>query len=354
MGEGMERKESYSVISTHAPLVSLVLNYNTLKAERLFSTLKYSQRTDLTDETEGFGGRKIFPPSHLMTGNFSSSIGTSIFSMVTLPPHVTANPACRKWVLITFTQQQAQQAHRATPKPGDYAPSRHPIWITIWIGLCHLPAWLKGQEGEETEGNLHRHHLLAPAQDSQMPKAKQSWAQSQLNISFTALLQLKADGAILNDKYFPENFLPSSPHYKGPTLCLHNKAKPAVHSWVGEGALLLSDLWARGWKCLGCLAGRKKKKQKDGDKRSHNLSAWLRSAIENVQRQHSILPCTNCSVESTIAALTDLKGQLSPPPGRQQSIATLNIHYWATPNHTLHWAAPCNAANGCLCFSRRL
>lgn len=42
MGEGMERKESYSVISTHAPLVSLVLNYNTLKAERLFSTLKYN------------------------------------------------------------------------------------------------------------------------------------------------------------------------------------------------------------------------------------------------------------------------------------------------------------------------
>lgn len=232
MGEGMERKKSYSVISTHAPLVSLVLNYNTLKAERLFSTLKYSQRTDLTDETEGFGGRKIFPPSHLMTGNFSSSIGTSIFSIVTLPPHVTANPACRKWVLITFTQQQAQQAHRATPKPGDYAPSRHPIWITIWIGLCHLPAWLKGQEGEETEGNLHRHHLLAPAQDSQMPKAKQSWAQSQLNISFTALLQLKADGAILNDKDFPENFLPSSPTTKAPHYaCIIKQNQQFIHEW---------------------------------------------------------------------------------------------------------------------------
>lgn len=187
-----------------------------------------------------------------------------------------------------------------------------------------------------------------------MPKAKQSWAQSKLNISLTALLQLKAHGAILNDKYFPEDFSPPPPpHYKGTTLCLHNKAKLAVHSWVGEGALLLSDLWARGWKCLGCLAGRKEKEEKkNSDKRSHNLSAWLRSAIENVQRQRSILPCTKRKVQLQSSGIW--KGQLSPSLGRQQSITTLNILCWATPSPALHWAPPCNAANGCLYFSRRL
>lgn len=110
-------------------------------------------------------------------------------------------------------------------------------------------------------------HILATATcpSTGLPNAKgkailsTQWAKYIPHCSAAA--PCKAHWAILNDKYFPKVFF-FFLHYKDTTLCLHKQAKRAVHSWLGELALSLSDLWARGWKCLGCLVWKEKKKRK--------------------------------------------------------------------------------------------
>lgn len=91
-----------------------------------------------------------------------------------------------------------------------------------------------------------------------MPKAKQSWAHSELNISIPALVRLpvKHMGLSWMTTIFQKCFFFSSPHYKNTTLCLHNKAKAAVHSWAG--ALTLWSLSQR-LKMPGMCSGKRKK-----------------------------------------------------------------------------------------------
>lgn len=133
----------------------------------------------------------------------------------------------------------------------DYALGRYPSQITIWIGLWDFQPIL----------------ATTPCPSTGLPNAKGkpilSTLPAKYNLCCSAAAPCKAHRAIMNDKYFPKVGWFFSLHYKDTTLCLHKQAKRAVHSWLGELARSLSDLWARGWKCLGCLVGKEKKEKKN-------------------------------------------------------------------------------------------
>lgn len=153
-----------------------------------------------------------------------------------------------------------------------------------------------------------------------MPKAE-------LNISLTALLQLsKAHWAILNDTDFPKAGGVFFLHYKDTTSCLYKHAKGAIHSWWGDLPLIFKP---EAENALGCLMGKeeekkKKKQQKtqQRDKRSENLSGWLRSAIYNLQGSILPFPCTEREEQLQFSGYE--KAHLSLP-WRQRSISGLHI-----------------------------
>lgn len=106
----------------------------------------------------------------------------------------------------------------------------------------------------------------------------------------------KARWVILNDEYFPKVVgffflpLPLQRHH----IMLAQASKTSSSFTIrGAGSLALWSLSQR-LKTLRMFSGKRKKEKKKpkqhSDKRSQNPSAWLRSAIENLQRQHPSPP----------------------------------------------------------------
>lgn len=158
----------------------------------------------------------------------------------------------------------------------DYAPSRYLSKISTWTELWGFPAY-------------SGHFYLPQAQDSQMPKAE-------LNISLTTPLQLsQAHWAILNDKDFPKAggvFFSTTK-----TLCracISKQKEQSIHdgeSWLSH-SLIFKPEGENAWDVQWEKRKKKRKKNQQRDKRSQNLSAWLRSTIDNLQGSILPFPCT--------------------------------------------------------------
>lgn len=114
-------------------------------------------------------------------------------------------------------------------------------------------------------------------------------------------------------------FPPLGIHY---VVCLHKQAKGAIHSRWGELDLSSRIFKPEAKNAWDVYWEKRKKKKKQRDKRSQNLSGWLRSTIDNLQGSILPLPCTERGEQLQFSGFE--RAHLSLPR-RERSVSGLHI-----------------------------